>query len=179
MKETNPAPADLELVLQRFSNSIKASILKFGLDKRGIDPEDVFQEVRIKIWKKLVNEKKVTNHSSYINRIVNSTLIDCIRSSRRQERLIWHEKQKSLLQGECHQESAPEGNVFSEKISQATDSLLESRRTVVKMFLSDMDIEEISLVLKWSKDKTRNLLYRGLSDLKSKLLEMGIEYEPR
>ncbi len=179
MKESNLAAADLELVLRKFSNSIRSSVLKFGLEKRGIDPEDIIQEVRIKIWKKFVNEKKVNNHSSYINRIVNSTLIDCIRRSRRQERLIWHAQQRALLQEGCCQEPGSEDNLFRETITKATDTLLESRRTVVKMFLSDMNIEEISLALKWSQDKTRNLLYRGLADLKSRLLEMGIEYEHR
>jgi len=43
----------------------------------------------------------------------------------------------------------------------------------------NMTIEEISIFLKWSKDKTRNLLYRGLSDLKKILREKGIEYEDK
>jgi DNA-directed RNA polymerase specialized sigma24 family protein len=40
-----------------------------------------------------------------------------------------------------------------------------------------MSIEEIALYFNWSKDKTRNLLYRGLSDLKKILKEKNIDYE--
>jgi DNA-directed RNA polymerase specialized sigma24 family protein len=40
-----------------------------------------------------------------------------------------------------------------------------------------MTIEEIAIYFKWTRDKTRNLLYRGLSDLKKILREKGIEYE--
>ncbi|MFW6131169.1 MAG: hypothetical protein ACOC5F_01045, partial [Candidatus Aminicenantaceae bacterium] len=57
------------------------------------------------------------------------------------------------------------------------NSLIESRRKVVKLFLLNMTIDEISTFLNWSKDKTRNLLYRGLSDLKKILKKEGIEYE--
>jgi len=56
-------------------------------------------------------------------------------------------------------------------------SLIESRRRAVKLFLLNMTIEEIAIYLQWSKDKTRNLLYRGLSDLKKTLKEKGIELE--
>jgi RNA polymerase sigma-70 factor (ECF subfamily) len=56
---------------------------------------------------------------------------------------------------------------------------MESRRKVIKLFLLDLTIAEISSSLNWSRDKTRNLLYRGLSDLKEKLKDKGVEYENR
>jgi len=168
---------ELEFALQKFSNSIRANILRFGLDKRGIDPEDVIQEVRIKIWKKFVSEKKVIKHASYINRIVNSTLIDCIRKSRRQEKLIYCEKQKKGFEDDRRQQGRAEDWALRQKLNQAVDSLIESRRKVVKLFLLEMTIDEISSSLKWSCDKTRNLLYRGLADLKNILIEQGVKYE--
>jgi DNA-directed RNA polymerase specialized sigma24 family protein len=41
----------------------------------------------------------------------------------------------------------------------------------------DMTIEEISAYFNWSTDKTRNLLYRGLADLKNLLKKRDIDYE--
>ena len=54
---------------------------------------------------------------------------------------------------------------------------MESRRRVVRLFLLNMTLEEIAIFLNWSEAKTRNLLYRGLDDLKRMLKEKGIEYE--
>jgi RNA polymerase sigma-70 factor (ECF subfamily) len=179
MKNDRPGSEEFEVILDKFSASIKASIRRFGLERSGIDPEDIFQEVKIKIWKKLAHEKNVSNQASYINRVVNSTLIDQIRKVRRQEKLIYHEKQKWLVEEKCRPEAPVEDSVFREMIFEAADSLMESRRKAVKLFLSDLTVDEISLTLNWSKDKTRNLLYRGLSDLKRKLKERGIEYEDR
>ena len=62
-------------------------------------------------------------------------------------------------------------------IGEAVESLMDSRRRVVKLFLLSMTLEEIAIFLNWSEAKTRNLLYRGLDDLKKILLEKGIEYE--
>lgn len=179
MKSNKSGLEDFDVLLEKFSASIKASILKFGLEKRGIDPEDVFQEVRIKIWKKIGREKNVSHHSSYIRRVVNSALIDNIRKVRREEKLILHEKQKWLLEEKCNPEEPAQDSIFWEKVSEAADSLMESRRKVVKLFLLNLSVDEISLALNWSKDKTRNLFYRGLSDLKRKLRERGIEHEDR
>ena len=67
----------------------------------------------------------------------------------------------------------------SEIIGKAIESLMESRRRPVRLFLLNMTLEEIALYLNWSRDKTRNLLYRGLADLKRILKEQGIDYEDR
>jgi RNA polymerase sigma-70 factor (ECF subfamily) len=62
-------------------------------------------------------------------------------------------------------------------VGEAVESLMLSRQRVVKLFLLNMTLEEIAVVLNWSEAKTRNLLYRGLDDLKKILRKKGIEYE--
>jgi RNA polymerase sigma-70 factor (ECF subfamily) len=173
MKSHKIGAEKFEQLLEKFSFSIRASVLKYGLEKRGIDPEDVIQEVKIKIWKKFVREKEISFCSSYIQRIVNSTLIDHIRRIRRQEKLILHEKEKLLFEETPIPKNPVKRSISRELLSEVADSLMESRRKVVKLFLMDLSLDEISSTLKWSKDRTRNLLYRGLSDLKEKLKERG------
>ena len=179
MERHNIAAEEFAVLVEKFSWSIKATVSKFRLENRGIDPEDVIQEVKIKIWKKFGHEKDITFCPLYIQRIINSTLIDHIRTVRRQEKLILHEKQKLMFEERGNPEDPPQGNIFRELVGQAVDSLMESRRKVIKLFLLDLTIAEISSSLNWSRDKTRNLLYRGLSDLKEKLKDKGVEYENR
>jgi DNA-directed RNA polymerase specialized sigma24 family protein len=62
-------------------------------------------------------------------------------------------------------------------VAGAVESLIESRRKVVRLYLLDMTIEEISAFYNWSSNKTRNLLYRGLTDLKRTLKKKEIDYE--
>jgi len=177
MKRQRIDAAEFEALLERFSSSIKGSVIKLGLEKRGIDPEDIIQEVKIKIWRTFGHEKNIALYSLYIQRTINSILVDQIRKMRRQERLILHEKEKLMSEERESLGTLPAGNNYREMVGAAADSLMESRRTVVKLFLMDLTVEEISSSLKWSRDKTRNLLYRGLADLKEILMERGVEYE--
>ena len=52
--------------------------------------------------------------------------------------------------------------------------LAESRRAVVRMHLAGYERAEIGDLLGWSEAKTRNLLYRGLADLRQILDSWGI-----
>jgi len=176
MRQDRPVQEDFEVILEKFTGSIRAQVLSRGLERRGIDPEDIIQEIRIRLWKRLGGEKKVANPSSYIKKVVGSVLIDQLRKSRAEERLLRQAMQKNL------EEEKPPADREAEEflrrtIEEAVDSLIESRRQVVKLFLLNLTAEEISSALRWSHDKTRNLLYRGLSDLRIALKKRGVKYE--
>jgi RNA polymerase sigma factor (sigma-70 family) len=174
MTREHSPQAEFESLLIRFSASIKGSILKLGLEKKGIDPEDVIQEVRIKIWKKFKSEKKSLWHPSYIYRVVDSTLIDCIRKARVQDGLIQHRIREMLQENDPPSGSSARDSRLWDKLAGAADSLPGPRRQVVKLFMLNLSIEEISLCLHWSLNRTRNLLYRGLNDLRKMLNDKGV-----
>jgi RNA polymerase sigma factor (sigma-70 family) len=179
MSQERAPSEEFEAILEKFSGSIKASVLRFGLAERGVDPDDVLQEIRIKVWKGVRSEKKIRSQASYIKSVVSSTLVDCLRRSRRDERLMQHELEKIRLEGQGAGENMPDAASLKKIIGEAADSLMESRRRVVKLFLLNMSVEEIAVSLDWSQDKARNLLYRGLCDMRKILKARGIEYEDR
>lgn len=167
-----------EAILDRFSLFIKTHIYKYNLQKYGIENDDIFQDVKVRIWKVIQNEKKIEKSASYIKKIINSSVIDQLRKLKREKRILVQEKQKKISeQNPGYETEFIDEKKIKEIIGQGVDSLLKSRRKVVKLFLLGMTIEEIAIFFSWSKDKTRNLLYRGLSDLKRILKEKGIEYE--
>lgn len=59
-------------------------------------------------------------------------------------------------------------------VGQAVETVTPSRRPVLRMYLAGYDREEIAVLMGWSEAKTRNLLYRGLADLRSALTARGI-----
>ena len=62
---------------------------------------------------------------------------------------------------------------MSEELAQAVDRLIRSRRRVVKLYLLNLNIREIASYLNVSPDKIRNLLYRGMADMRKHLNETG------
>jgi len=169
---------ELRSILDEFSGLIKVHIIKFNPQKFGLDPDDISQEIRIKIWRLLHNEKNIKNQASYIKKIVDSSVIDLLRKWKRDEGIMLVEKQKKISEIKKGYPAAIslEENL-RDTVAEAVDSLIDSRRKVVRLHLMDMTIEEISGYFNWSANKTRNLLYRGLADLKKMLKNKDIDYE--
>jgi len=173
MKKIRSDKDEFEVHIKNLSLVIQASVQSFHPQKFGIDPEDLFQEIKIKLWKISKSDKKIQNYSSYIKRVINSIIIDQIRSSRRHEKIIDREKQRNLQdQGISNIPTR-----IRKDVNLAFNSLIESRRKVVRLFLFGLNINEISKILNIDETKTKNLLYRGLNDLKNILKSKGIKYE--
>jgi len=169
---------ELEILLAKFSGFVRAHIQKFDIQRFGIDPDDIAQEVRIKIWKLLESEKNIVNHASYIKKIVDSSVIDQIRRLRREEAVFRQERKKQVTEREGMYRPETLRNVaMGEVVGKAVDALIDNRRNVVKLYLLNMSLEEIARFYGWSRHKTRNLLYRGLSDLKKSLKKTDIKHE--
>ena len=170
--------SEFENILERFASFIRIHIQKYGPQNLGIDPDDVLQEVKIKIWNVLNNEKKIHNYASYIRKIVDSSVIDYIRRLRREDHILLSEMQKKIEERKStYSKGQLQKDNLKEILEKSVDSLIESRQKVVKLYLLNMTLDEIAEFFNWSRNKTRNLLYRGLHDLKRKLEEKGIEYE--
>jgi RNA polymerase sigma factor (sigma-70 family) len=173
-----PMEKEFEAFLARFMGFIRANIGRFNIQRFGIDPDDIVQEVRIKIWKLLESEKNVVNYSSYIKKIVNSSVIDQIRKLRREEQVFQAEMQKQVAEREdAYKQEFLRNSIRKEIVGLAVESLIESRKNVVKLYLLNMGIEEISRYYGWTPHKTRNLLYRGLSDLRKILKNKSDDHE--
>jgi len=164
--------------MDNFAQFIRVLVRQYQLHKYGLDPEDIAQDVNMRIWKLVRGEKKISNYSSYIKKIVSSSVIDHLRKFRREEGLYNHEKQIRIAEMElAYNKEIVRFKNLEESIGKAVELLIDTRRQVVKLYLLNLNIREIADYLNWSQDKTRNLLYRGLNDLKKALRDMDIRYE--
>lgn len=169
---------ELNVILENYAQFLNIHIQKYNLLKYGLDPEDIMQDVRIKIWNLIRSERTVYSHGSYIKRIINSAVIDQLRKHRRQDSLFRHEKQKQIAErNRPYDRETARKKAFGEAVREAAERLIRSRRQVIKLYLLGFSIQEISSYLGWSVDKTRNLLYRGLADLKKHLERVDIKNE--
>src|SRR6478735_3975733 len=75
----DPLHARLEELFIAYGARVKRLLLNYGLDKHGIDPADIEQEVRIRLWHALERDRSGAFHASYVQRVVASTVIDALR----------------------------------------------------------------------------------------------------
>ena len=172
--------------INKFSALIRYIIQKNLYESDDIDPEDVEQEVKIKIWKYLLKGKKIKKLSSYISKVAFTITIDELRKMRKQTTLKYTDGLKNLhlIYNEIYGKvkNSPEF-LLEEKesksfIENAIHSLSNNRRQVLRLYANGMTIEEICELFHWDKVKVRHLLYRGIDDLKKRVQEKefkGIE----
>jgi len=164
----------LDEIIRRFSGSIRATGARYRLPPSDIGEAE--QEVRIRLWRVCGNPENITKLSaSYLQRVVTTAILDLLR---RRRRAATHDPVEDLplpAPGpgpDADAEAASLGIV----VQAGVNSLGLSRRTVVKLHLEGFRRDEIEALLGWSEAKTRNLLYRGLSDLRGYLVARGIEW---
>jgi RNA polymerase sigma-70 factor (ECF subfamily) len=171
---------EFNIIIENFAQFIRILVHKYNLYRYGLDPEDILQDVKIRIWKLIRDEKFISNYASYIKKIVNSSVIDQLRKCRREEDLFNNEKRMHIAERElAYNKESVRTKTLEEFVGKAVESLIDSRRQVIKLYLLNLSIKEIAGYLNWSQDKTRNLLYRGLADLKDILKGMDATHEDR
>jgi RNA polymerase sigma-70 factor (ECF subfamily) len=150
----------------------------------GITAEDVQQEVCIRLWNTLKNDRQIDNPPSYIYRMTANVIVDLARKNQRHsnETKLPHEGDEDCYRAELESSTAsPERQVFNEeKIQQimaVIDTLNENRRTAIKLRLQGFSIKEMSEITGWSFYKAENLSKRAFTALKQRLKELDIEYD--
>jgi RNA polymerase sigma factor (sigma-70 family) len=179
MQPDGDASRALEHVVGRFDAFIRRSARRHGLD--GVEVDEVVQELRLRMWKSLGTAELIRRaKASYIYRAAISASIDIIRR-RRSRRFEATTLDDRILDGAADPQRRADAGLdahdLASSVHRAIALLVESRRAVVRMHLAGYEREEIAELLGWSEAKTRNLLYRGLADLRAILESWGIRPE--
>ena len=164
----------LDEIVRRFSGSIRATGARYRLAPSDIG--EVEQEVRIRLWRVCGNPENIARlSSSYLQRVVTTAVLDLLR---RRRRATTHDPVEDIPLPAPG--PGPDADIEAASLGilvrAAVESLGLARRTVVKLHLQGYHRDEIEVLLGWSEAKTRNLLYRGLSDLREYLVARGIKW---
>jgi RNA polymerase sigma factor (sigma-70 family) len=165
-----------EKLILDFSRYIVSRINFFRYQKYGIDQDDLLQNIYLRIFKVFEkNDKNIKAFKSYISRIVDTVVIDAIKSSRKETEALKELNQNLIdVQGHSFSNSPSPSDGLKEILLSSLDGLKESQRFVISMYLSGMDLDEIAELRKWTLGKTKNMYYRGLKDLKKRLEIKGV-----
>jgi RNA polymerase sigma-70 factor (ECF subfamily) len=167
----------LESLVSRFAELLRRAGRRRGLAEQDLD--EMIQDVRIRLWKALETSEKIsTVTASYAYRTAQTAAVDLIRRrrSRRETPLpVTADGPVATLPVVAPpQLDRMTRQEVSAKLEAALEQLARPRRVAVRMYLAGYPREEIAQLLGWTEAKTRNLLYRGLADLREQLTEWGI-----
>lgn len=162
--------------LDEMSKSIEHIIWKSFPQLSREEREDISQEVKLKIWRKVSRGRKIDNLKSYLWRLVYTTCLDIING--RMNTLPTSVQMKVDDPKIVPQVNMDPVELLIEKkeltsiIENALGPLSQNRRMVIKLYLAGMKIDEIADFLGWTRSKVNHLYYRGLSELKKRLKKL-------
>ncbi|MFI5118788.1 MAG: RNA polymerase sigma factor [Thermoanaerobaculia bacterium] len=183
----SPAESRCDAFLAEHAILIRAASTRACPRNLGVPVEEIEQEVRLRLWKFLQSETEVTSPASLIGRIAVTAAIDAVRrvKARREQPLL--EKRAlddsdsdgpvGVRSSDSSPESIAEGREVARKVGTALGRIPESRRKPVRLHLQGFTSEEIGQLLDYTETKARNLVYRGLGDLRRELRAEGFEHE--
>jgi RNA polymerase sigma-70 factor (ECF subfamily) len=161
----------IEALLARWRSGLRAQARRHGVPAEDLD--DVEQQVRIRIWRAVGEAERIRRlPASYVYRTLRAVVIDRMRRRRARGRLDTVELDEAPAEVLMRRDPDPvERDEEAEALERALATITMSRRGVVRMYLDGYSQREIGELLGWSEPKTRNLLYRGLAELRQ-LLEL-------
>jgi RNA polymerase sigma-70 factor (ECF subfamily) len=157
---TDPLSRALDHVVSRAAAAVRQAGWRYGLSPEEVD--EVFQDVRIRLWNARGSEQISETGTSYVYKTAASAALDLIR------------RRRSGLPTESLDVVDAPATELGRAVDAAVDTIPASRRPVVRMYLMGYPREEIAALMGWTEAKTRNLLYRGLADLREALTARGI-----
>src|SRR5687767_5815882 len=168
----------LEAVIARFANMVRAVGRQHRLSNADVD--EVMQDVRIRLWRAHgASEQIVTLSTSYVYRTASAAALDLLRrrKARRADDSIGLDDDATITSTAAGPEEELAATELAADVMRALDTIPPTRRPVVRMYLAGYTREEIASLMAWTEAKTRNLLYRGLADLRACLVSRGVHWE--
>jgi RNA polymerase sigma factor (sigma-70 family) len=168
--ESPRAEAWLRQIFEEYGQWLRQSIARLSAKGWGVQPEDIEQEVRVRLWRVLESEKPVQNWPSHLYRMAANATIDALRQAlaRREEPLHVENAGEAAPEAQIRSadlpaDAAAAGRELLGKVQRAMGRLSESRAQAVSLHLRGFTLEEVAALVGWSVPRARNLVYRGLA----------------
>jgi RNA polymerase sigma factor (sigma-70 family) len=142
----------------------------------GVGVDDLMQELRLRLWKAMETETDIDRPASYLMQAAVRVMIDAQRRAavRCPEGGFVELLPEAISASDPDTvprspESEAERHESILRLRSALASLAPDRARMVRLYLQGFGSSEIARLTGWSEPRCRNLLYRGLAELKNEL----------
>ena len=160
-----------EAMVRQYGRLISAVVARVGGQATSLFREDIEQQVLIELWRQVDREQKIDHPSSYLYK---AAVRETVRVLRRElSRAAIPDAVQDAPGGETpHQSLArkEQAGVVEECVA----ALASERQRAVRAHLSGFDVQEIMAMHGWPYQKARNLVARGMAELREALMQKGV-----
>ncbi len=175
--------SDFDELWRKLVPHVRAAVSRHRSRDLALAADDLVQEVRIRVWKVHASDTKARLKPSYYYSVVNSAIIDCLRSYRgtlshsvRAENPgEQNDDEVALIEQIGSDDAGPDAHFAEQeqraRLLAAIDQLPVERRRAVALFLQGFTVSEIAGLLGCDRTRAHNLTYRGVRALKARMSE--------
>lgn len=161
----------LEALAAKYSRLIRSAIGRVAGPLMSSEAEDIEQKVLISLWRSMPGEQMPSHPSSYLYK---AAVRETVRTMTGRNRVHVVELDDNQHDDQPTPEQALESKELGVAIRDAMTTLLPDRKRAVQAHLMGFDVQEIMTMQDWPYNKARNLISRGMADLRRELESRGI-----
>jgi RNA polymerase sigma factor (sigma-70 family) len=157
-------------MLDEYGRALRDAVARVCRGPLGLHRDEIEQEARIRLWRACRRETAIQDLRLYLHRVVATAAIDAMRQVR-SRREIPLEVPDIERADRPSPERIAAAREQVDAARRALAGLTANRRRAVGLHLQGFTSEEIASLTRWTEAKARNLVYRGLAELREKLRE--------
>lgn len=175
--ETGPAGSaaerQLEELILSYGHVIRGAVRRAGGSRLGILTEDVEQSVLLEVWKQVRKQQEIEFPVAYLYRAAIRETVRLMKRAnlRPEEPLVSERGPARWPRTAARQETVLE---VREAIHSGLGGLNVERRKAVEAHLAGYSVDEIMGRFDWTYSRARNLVARGMADLRRRLRTQGM-----
>jgi RNA polymerase sigma factor (sigma-70 family) len=163
----------VEEIVRKYGRLIRHAIRQAGGREGASLADDIEQSVIVSLWQQVAREQTIDHPASYIFK---AAIRETVRAIRRERVRV--DLAKASVSGPASQPMDPEQAAAArerrEALAAALAGLAPDRARAVRAHLAGWSVQEIMELTGWTYQRTRNLVARGMADLRSALLARGV-----
>jgi DNA-directed RNA polymerase specialized sigma24 family protein len=159
-----------EGMVRQYGRLISTVVARVGGQATSLYREDIEQQVLIELWRQVDREQRIDHPSSYLYR---AAVRETVRVLKRE----LSREASALADGAGGGESPFQSLAEKEQADQVeacVAALAADRQHAVRAHLAGFDVREVMRMHGWPYQKARNLIARGMAELRAALHERGI-----
>jgi RNA polymerase sigma factor (sigma-70 family) len=163
-----------EAIVRQYERLIDYVVVRVAGRHVALVRDDIRQNVLLALWKQIEREQNIREIASYIYK---AAVREAVRARRREMQRRAHEEEGVAPAGPRPIEDPHRAVLAGESAAQFKASLEElsvERAQAVRAHLAGFDVSELMANYGWSYQKARNLVARGMQDLREALRRRGI-----
>ena len=167
--------ARFETLVRQYSRLISGVVRRVAGRTGDLVTGDIEQKVHVALWRQVETEQTIDHPTSYIYRIAVREAVRVLRQEAARETRPISAAEKEVPADQDHSPYEVVARREQREVIEASlGELIPDRERAVRAHLAGFGIQEIIEMYGWSYQKARNLLARGMADLREALQRRGI-----